>query len=153
MTSYFPTDNNQIIFEANTIEGNNYLVNDVPFSSGPTGATGPAGPAQISVLNINCDYSNGETGYTEVALQIVPSTLDLSVVKCATYVTGGTGTIRVLDVTNTNIIMDREVTNTDVEILTFGSLTNLPVNESLFLIEMKMQDVGHTGYIRNIVLE
>lgn len=63
---------------------------------------------------------------------------------------GGTSyDIRIVDMTNNNVIVSKNLTNTEEGITDLGTINSLPANEAIFELQVKVND-SSVAYVKNI---
>lgn len=85
-----------------------------------------------------------------VGTQIIGTPTSIKVI--AHMYESATGTLQIYDYTNNTIVSEINFTNTDLQVLTCNSLSNLPPSEAILQIRAKTSSNNKKGYVCSVTL-
>lgn len=141
------------------------LTADSAEASGVKWANSSDGSSYISIVPQK-DHQKLRTYWKFVANFIFPGTVNNSIdnIKAITYINwnGSAGSfdeddgysLRIYDITNNNTISTSTVLTSEFKsIITFPTVVNLPVNSSVFELQIKGENDGGKGYVDNLLIK
>lgn len=77
----------------------------------------------------------------------------VNAIKALVSTDATTGWIKIMDVTNVNVIAEKSFTNGTFDIVDMGTLSNLPASQAVFEVEMKKSGTGGMVKLASIITE
>ena len=113
-------------------------------------------PSPYSDINLNINNSSGNPAYSVISKFIFRGTTALGTptkIKIAGYTSATNGDVRIYDVTNSLVIVEKlTITDAVPTVIDLGVLANLPTGESIFEIQAKRAG-GGAMFVDSLLIE